>query len=217
MRKLSLFLTLTALPSIFTTLGHAQNYALRFGPQTEAVFPYHPSMNTGATATMEYWVRADSPRGDTTWFRYQGSAEHKSLTVTNNGDIHYLYAGSPWWQGTWYGGVTLPGAGTIAGDGEWHHVAFVRRASGGWSIYRDGVRIVDQGPGSGLGNGCIERFFKTLKEQLLWVRSFVNAEDVRRAVTEWIRLYNEHWLIERQGHRPPAAVRRGLLAQKASA
>jgi transposase InsO family protein len=79
------------------------------------------------------------------------------------------------------------------------------------------VRIVDQGPGSGLGNGCIERFFKTLKEQLLWVRSFVNAEDVRRAVTEWIRLYNEHWLIERQGHRPPAAVRRGLLAQKASA
>lgn len=67
------------------------------------------------------------------------------------------------------------------------------------------------------GNGCIERFFRTLKEQLLWVRSFVDAEDVRRAVTEWIRLYNEHWLIERHGHRAPAAVRRELLAQKASA
>lgn len=29
------------------------------------------------------------------------------------------------------------------------------------------------------GNGCIERFFRTLKDQLLWVRSFVDAEDVR--------------------------------------
>jgi hypothetical protein len=154
MRTLTLFLTLAALSSTFTTLSHAQNYALRFGPQTQAVFPYHPSMNTGVTATMEYWVRADSPRGNTTWFRYQDSAEHKVLTVTNNGDIHYLYAGSPWWEGTWYGGVTLPGAGTIAADGQWHHVAFVRRATGGWSIYRDGVRIVNQGPGSGLGNGC---------------------------------------------------------------
>jgi len=55
------------------------------------------------------------------------------------------------------------------------------------------------------GNGCIERFFRTLKEQLLWVRNFVDAEDVRRAVTEWAKLYNEHWLIERHGHRPPAA------------
>jgi putative transposase len=67
------------------------------------------------------------------------------------------------------------------------------------------------------GNGCIERFFRTLKEQLLWIRSFVDAEDVRRALFEWIALYNEHWLIERHGHRPPAAVRRELLAVKVPA
>ena len=67
------------------------------------------------------------------------------------------------------------------------------------------------------GNGCIERFFRTLKEQLLWVRSFADAEDVRRAVTEWIAIYNEHWLIERHGHRSPAAVRRELLAIKVPA
>jgi transposase InsO family protein len=67
------------------------------------------------------------------------------------------------------------------------------------------------------GNGCIERFFRTLKEQLLWVRSFADAEDVRRAVLEWIALYNENWLIERHGHRPPAAVRRELLAVKVPA
>jgi transposase InsO family protein len=62
------------------------------------------------------------------------------------------------------------------------------------------------------GNGCIERFFRTLKEQLLWVRSFRDAEDVCQAVAEWIAIYNENWLIERHGHRPPAAVRRELLA-----
>lgn len=67
------------------------------------------------------------------------------------------------------------------------------------------------------GNGCIERFFRTLKEQLLWIRSFVDAEDVRRAVAAWIAIYNEQWLIERHGHRSPAAVRRERLALKVSA
>ena len=67
------------------------------------------------------------------------------------------------------------------------------------------------------GNGCIERFFRTLKEQLLWVRNFKDAEEVRRAVLAWMALYNEHWLIERHGHRSPAAVRRELLAVKVPA
>jgi transposase InsO family protein len=67
------------------------------------------------------------------------------------------------------------------------------------------------------GNGCIERFFRTLKEQLLWVRSFRDAEHVRQAVAEWIAIYNENWLIERHGHRSPAAVRRELLALKVPA
>lgn len=67
------------------------------------------------------------------------------------------------------------------------------------------------------GNGCIERFFRTLKEQLLWLRTFTDAEDVRRAVAEWILIYNENWLIERHGHRAPSAVRRELLAVKVPA
>lgn len=64
------------------------------------------------------------------------------------------------------------------------------------------------------GNGCIERFFRTLKEQLLWVQVFRNAEEVRRAVAEWLKIYNEHWLIERLGHRTPAEVRRSLVPQR---
>jgi len=67
------------------------------------------------------------------------------------------------------------------------------------------------------GNGCIERFFRTLKEQLLWIRCFRGAEDVRVAVADWTRVYNEQWLIGRHGHRAPAVRRRELLALKASA
>lgn len=67
------------------------------------------------------------------------------------------------------------------------------------------------------GNGCIERFNRTLKEQLLWVQTFRNAEELRQAVLAWAALYNEHWLVERHGHRTPASARRDLLALKVPA
>ena len=47
------------------------------------------------------------------------------------------------------------------------------------------------------GNGCIERFFRTLKEQLLWVRHFQSVPELVRALEEFRALYNQHWLIER--------------------
>lgn len=58
------------------------------------------------------------------------------------------------------------------------------------------------------GNGCAERFIRTLKENLLWVRWFDTIEDLRQALLEFQRTYNEQWIIERHGHRPPAAIRR---------
>ena len=57
------------------------------------------------------------------------------------------------------------------------------------------------------GNGCAERFIRTLKENLLWVRWFDTVEELRQALLEFQRTYNEQWLIERHGHRPPAAIR----------
>ena len=66
-------------------------------------------------------------------------------------------------------------------------------------------------------NGCAERFIRTLKEQLLWVRVFRNAEELRLALHAWVKVYNEQWLIERHGYRSPAQVRRDLLAKEAAA
>jgi transposase InsO family protein len=58
------------------------------------------------------------------------------------------------------------------------------------------------------GNGCIERFFRTLKEQLLWVRRFRDLEELRAALIEFRDRYNHHWIVERLNYRTPAQARR---------
>jgi putative transposase len=57
------------------------------------------------------------------------------------------------------------------------------------------------------GNGCAERFIRTLKEQLLWVEPFATVEDLRQALLAFRERYNREWLLARHGHRSPAAVR----------
>ena len=39
------------------------------------------------------------------------------------------------------------------------------------------------------GNGCAERFIRTLKENLLWVRDFNTVEELRLAVLAFRRCY----------------------------
>jgi transposase InsO family protein len=62
------------------------------------------------------------------------------------------------------------------------------------------------------GNGCAERFVRTLKEQLLWVRRFETLAELLEALQEFRRRYNERWLVQRHGHKSPSAVRRELAA-----
>lgn len=62
------------------------------------------------------------------------------------------------------------------------------------------------------GNGCAERFIRTLKEQLLWVRTFDTVEELRLALLEFKARYHREWLIERHGHQTPAAVRAAFTA-----
>jgi len=61
------------------------------------------------------------------------------------------------------------------------------------------------------GNGCAERFIRTLKENLLWVQIFHTVEELRLALIDVRQTYNEHWLIQRHGHRSPAQVRRNQM------
>jgi putative transposase len=57
------------------------------------------------------------------------------------------------------------------------------------------------------GNGCAERFIRTLKENLLWIRWFDTIEDLRKALLEFQKTYNNTWIIQRHGYRTPAQVR----------
>ena len=63
------------------------------------------------------------------------------------------------------------------------------------------------------GNGCAERFIRTLKENLLWVRHFATVEDLRLALLDFKRLYNEQWILERYGYRTPQQVRQSFVSE----
>jgi putative transposase len=67
------------------------------------------------------------------------------------------------------------------------------------------------------GNGCAERFIRTLKENLLWIRTFETIEELRQALLEFRETYNTTWLIERHGFVSPAAFRQNQLQPAAKA
>jgi putative transposase len=67
------------------------------------------------------------------------------------------------------------------------------------------------------GNGCAERFARTLKENLLWVRSFATLAELQAALTAFKRRYNEEWLVERHGFQTPAQVRASLATPQEQA
>jgi putative transposase len=62
------------------------------------------------------------------------------------------------------------------------------------------------------GNGVAERFIRTLKENLLWVRTFSTIEELRTALIEFARHYNRTWLVARHGYKTPDQVRAAQLS-----
>ena len=52
-----------------------------------------------------------------------------------------------------------------------------------------------------------ERFIRTSKENLLWVKTFDTIDELRAVLVEFARHYNKTWLVARHGYRTPAQVR----------
>jgi hypothetical protein len=61
-----------------------------------------------------------------------------------------------------------------------------------------------------------ERFIRTLKEQLLWVRTFATVEELRLALLEWAHRYNEDWLLEHHHFLSPSQARQELMQKQAA-
>ncbi len=57
----------------------------------------------------------------------------------------------------------------------------------------------------------LKRFVRILKENLLWVRTFETVEELRVALQEFRRIYNETWIIGRHGYKTPAQIRQEQL------
>lgn len=52
-------------------------------------------------------------------------------------------------------------------------------------------------------NGVAERFYRTLKEQVIYGRNYRTVEEVRMAVADFMDRYNQLWLVEKLGFRSP--------------
>lgn len=57
------------------------------------------------------------------------------------------------------------------------------------------------------GDGVAERLDRTLKETLLWVRSFETSEELRLALLAAAVWYDTSWLAVRHGYRASARIR----------
>jgi putative transposase len=60
-------------------------------------------------------------------------------------------------------------------------------------------------------NGVIERFFRTMKEQVIHGRIFQTIDEVRDTVRNFAARYNAEWLIEKNGYLSPLDARAARL------
>jgi len=56
-------------------------------------------------------------------------------------------------------------------------------------------------------NGMIERFFRSLKEECVWLRNFRSFEEARREISRWIHWYNEGRPHQSLGYLSPKQFR----------
>ena len=61
-------------------------------------------------------------------------------------------------------------------------------------------------------HGVAERFIRTPKENLLWIRYFATVAELIEALREVRLRYNGEWLIERDGRRMPSQARDNFAA-----
>lgn len=63
------------------------------------------------------------------------------------------------------------------------------------------------------GNAVVERLIRTLKEEVVWLRDWKNAAELRAALEEWVRRYNTRRPHQALDWKTPAEVRAEKLAR----
>jgi putative transposase len=64
-------------------------------------------------------------------------------------------------------------------------------------------------------NGIVERFFRSLKEECVWIKNFTSFDEARAAVIQWLDWYNEARPHQALGYRSPRQFRAQQLQRVA--
>jgi len=83
-------------------------------------------------------------------------------------------------------------------------------------LQTEGIKISMDGKGRALDNIFVERFFRTLKYEDIYLNEYKTPKSLRRGLNQYIRFYNEQRLHGSLGYRCPVDFYHKNLAQLAS-
>ena len=69
-----------------------------------------------------------------------------------------------------------------------------------------GVRVSMDGRGRGADNVFVERLWRSLKHEDVYLKGYADGREARAGIGEWIAFYNERRLHQALGYRAPMAV-----------
>jgi putative transposase len=73
-------------------------------------------------------------------------------------------------------------------------------------LKQGGVQISMDGRGRALDNVCVERWWRTVKYEAVYLRDYQSVRDARQGLTSYLAVYNQERLHQALGYRTPAAV-----------
>jgi putative transposase len=76
-------------------------------------------------------------------------------------------------------------------------------------LQKGGVRISMDGRGRALDNVFVERLWRSVKSEEVYLRDYQGVSDARQGLAHYFAFYNEERLHQALGYRPPAMVYRG--------
>ena len=76
-------------------------------------------------------------------------------------------------------------------------------------LKQGGIRISMDGRGRALDNVFVERLWRTVKQEEVYLHDYQSVQDARQGLVRYFVFYNEERLHQALGYRPPAAVYRG--------
>jgi len=83
-------------------------------------------------------------------------------------------------------------------------------------LQTEGIKISMDGKGRALDNIFVERFFRTLKYENIYLNEYETPKSLRRGLDQYIRFYNNQRLHASLGYRCPVDFYHENLAQLAS-